>query len=86
MVLGQPDKNISHGRNQFVLDFGNQQFMSISLSKWPQILSNVEIDYIKLDMNRYISEAYSNMLAANQQGEVCHRYIIGSMIYMSVYR
>lgn len=76
-VLGQPDKNISHGRNQFVLDFGNPAVVEHIFEQMTQILSKVEIDYIKLDMNRYISEAYSNMLAANQQGEVCHRYIIG---------
>ena len=42
-----------------------------------KILSNVQIDYLKLDMNRYISEAFSQALPSNQQGEVLHRYILG---------
>lgn len=76
-IIGQGQKNISHGRNQYILDFGNPQVVEEIFGQMDQILSQVEIDYIKLDMNRYISEAFSNHLPADRQGEVCHRYILG---------
>ena len=41
------------------------------------ILASKSIDYVKWDMNRYISEAYSQSLTATKQGEVMHRYILG---------
>ncbi len=41
------------------------------------ILDRVPIDYIKWDMNRYMTEVHSAILSADQQGEVSHRYILG---------
>ncbi|WP_288941170.1 alpha-galactosidase, partial [uncultured Streptococcus sp.] len=76
-VIGNPEKNISHGRNQFVLDFGNSEVVEEIYKQMAHLLSTVPIDYIKLDMNRYISESFSNHLPSEQQGEVNHRYILG---------
>lgn len=70
-------KNISHGRNQFVLDFGNPEVVEAIYNQMARLLSTVPIDYIKLDMNRYISESFSSHLPSKQQGEVNHRYILG---------
>lgn len=55
-VIGNPEKNISHGRNQFVLDFSNPAVVEAIYRQMAQLLSTVPIDYIKLDMNRYISD------------------------------
>ena len=41
------------------------------------ILSKANISYIKWDMNRYITECYSNGVDAELQGEVYHKYILG---------
>lgn len=76
-MIGNPAKNISHGRNQYILDFGNPDVVEEIFQQMKIILSNVQIDYLKLDMNRYISEAFSQVLHNNQQGEVLHRYILG---------
>ena len=76
-VIGNPEKNISHGRNQYVLDFGNPAVVENIFQQMIEILSNVQIDYLKLDMNRYISEAFSQSMPSEQQGEVLHRYILG---------
>jgi alpha-galactosidase len=42
-----------------------------------EILSNASISYLKWDMNRNITEAFSLKLPAGRQGEVMHRYILG---------
>lgn len=76
-ILGHPEKNISHGRNQYVLDFTNQAVIDEIFNQMDVILSADYVDYVKWDMNRYISEAYSQHLASDQQGEVFHRYILG---------
>ena len=59
-VIGNPEKNISHGRNQFVLDFGNPEVVEAIYNQMARLLSTVPIDYIKLDMNRYISEVFKS--------------------------
>lgn len=76
-IIGVPEKNISHGRNQFVLDFGNPAVVDSIFEQMDAILSESQIDYIKWDMNRYISEAYSTHLSGDRQGEIYHRYILG---------
>lgn len=76
-IIGNPTKNISHGRNQYVLDFGNPQVVEEIFQQMKAVLDEVEIDYLKLDMNRYLSEVFSTHLPAHRQGEVAHRYILG---------
>lgn len=75
--IGNPDKNISHGRNQFVLDFSRPEIVENIFLQMDRILSSAPITYIKWDMNRYICEGYSAALSSRNQGELLHRYILG---------
>ncbi|SUN59227.1 alpha-galactosidase [Streptococcus gallolyticus] len=56
---------------------GNPEVVEAIYSQMSHLLSTVTIDYIKLDMNRYISESFSSHLPSKQQSEVNHRYILG---------
>lgn len=76
-LIGNPAKNISHGRNQYVLDFSRPEVVEAIFEQMAVVLRDAPISYVKWDMNRYISEAYSNQLPAQRQGEVFHRYILG---------
>ncbi len=76
-IIATPHRNTSHGRNQFVLDFSRPEVIDYIFSSMDKIISNSKISYIKWDMNRYITEAYSINLPADQQGEFYHRYILG---------
>lgn len=42
-----------------------------------KILDQNQIDYIKWDMNRHISDIYEADLTPDEQGEAYHRYILG---------
>lgn len=75
--IGNPDKHISHGRNQFVLDFSRSEVVDNIFEQIDKVLSSAPITYIKWDMNRYISESYSAALDKQNQGELFHRYILG---------
>lgn len=63
------------GRGQLVLDMGNPAVVDYLFSCLCRCLDDVAVEYIKWDMNRYISEAGS--VFADNQGEVFHRYILG---------
>ena len=76
-LIGNPKKLISHGRNQFVLDFSRPEVVDNIFQQMQQILDTTRIDYLKLDMNRYLSEVFSLNLPAHRQGELSHRYILG---------
>lgn len=76
-LLGNPNKHLSQGRNQYLVDFANPDAVEALYQKMVKIIDQVHPDYIKWDMNRNITEPYSNYLSADKQGEVFHRYIMG---------
>ena len=76
-VIKTPNRSVSHGRNQYVLDFSNPEVVDYIYQMVDKILTESNISYIKWDMNRSITECYSAFLPAHRQGEVFHRYILG---------
>lgn len=76
-ILQTPDRSVSHGRYQYVLDFSRPEVVDGIYQMMAKILSESKISYIKWDMNRSITECYSAALPGDRQGEVFHRYILG---------
>lgn len=76
-VIATPGRNKTYGRNQFVLDFSNKDVVDYIFTMIKETLDDSDVDYIKWDMNRNITEAYSSNLPANKQKEFFHRYILG---------
>nr|MCR4673567.1 alpha-galactosidase [Lachnospiraceae bacterium] len=72
-----PGKNHSEGRNQRILDFANPKVVDYITKAMCDVISSANIAYVKWDMNRIFSDVYSQHLAADAQGEVFHRYIMG---------
>lgn len=67
----------SEGRNQRVLDLANPQVVSWLDETLSGVFSSANISYVKWDMNRIFSDAYSKYLQPGRQGEFAHRYMIG---------
>ena len=76
-ILQTPDRNVSHGRYQYVLDFSRKEVVDCVYKMMYNILSEAKISYVKWDMNRSITECYSAAMPADRQGEIFHRYILG---------
>ena len=71
-ILQTPGRRASQGRNQFVLDFSRPEVVDHIYGMMAKILSEAKVSYIKWDMNRSITEAYSAALPPDQQGEALH--------------
>ena len=76
-LIGDPLRKRSHGRNQYVLDYSRPEVVDGIFNQLIQVFDGASIDYIKWDMNRNITEAFSVALPAERQGELLHRYILG---------
>jgi|LSQX01.2.fsa_nt_gb alpha-galactosidase len=70
-----PNREPTLGRNQLVLDLCNAEVRDYIVSSVSGILDESDISYVKWDMNRHISDAFSPHL--RNQGEFFHRYILG---------
>ena len=76
-VMEIPGKPHSEGRNERVLDLANPEVQDFIIEKMTEVFSSANIAYVKWDMNRTMTDCYSQYLSAEQQGEVTHRYMIG---------
>lgn len=75
-VMNDPQYACCHGRNQYVLDFSRKEVVDYIFSALDKVFCNANIDYIKWDMNRSMSEVFSRV-EGKQQGKVVHEYILG---------
>ena len=76
-ILSTPGRHISHGRNQYILDFSRAEVVDAIYGQMEKILEDAPISYIIWDMNRCMSEVYSHTASAADQGKVMHQYILG---------
>ncbi|WP_057823716.1 alpha-galactosidase [Lapidilactobacillus concavus] len=78
-VVRHPYERTSIGRGQYVLDFANPAVVRAIYAQMKPTIEETHLDYIKWDMNRNITEAYSQYLRTEKrpQTEFFHRYIMG---------
>lgn len=73
-----PNRDRSQGRQQCVMDMTRKDVRDYIFGMMSEVLSNNDIDYVKWDFNRNITEAGSALLPAEQQKGFFHRYILGT--------
>ncbi|MFD1466029.1 alpha-galactosidase [Lapidilactobacillus mulanensis] len=78
-IVRHPYSRTSIGRGQYVLDFANPDVVAAIYAQIKPVIEETRLDYIKWDMNRNITEAYSAYLKAEKrpQTEFFHCYIMG---------
>lgn len=67
----------SLGREQYVLDYSRSEVIDYIEELLTTVFIEAQVSYVKWDMNRHITEAFSAQYTSEQQGEVYHRYILG---------
>ncbi|WP_167957269.1 alpha-galactosidase [Anaerosporobacter faecicola] len=75
--LKTPTREGNRSRFQYVLDMSREEVRTYLYERITAILKEANIEYIKWDMNRHLTNVYSISLPANRQGEVYHRYVLG---------
>ena len=88
-VIGAPGRFACHARHQFVLDYSNPDVVDYIYQQISGIIAASSISYIKWDMNRYMTGAFSSAAWTREegtqsppriclrQGEMMHRYTLG---------
>lgn len=64
-------------REQYVLDYSRKEVRDYVYGMMKKILDSANIEYIKWDMNRQLTEVGSATLPADRQRELWHRYVLG---------
>ena len=71
-----PGRQPNRSRYQLILDMGREDVRDYLYERMTAILDSANIEYVKWDMNRHISDVYSAVLPKERQGEVYHRYVL----------
>ncbi len=70
-------RDMSIARHQYVLDLSRQEVRDYIVDSLSVVLSSANIEYVKWDFNRNLTEYSSALLPADRQGELFHRYVLG---------
>lgn len=72
-----PGQSHAEGRHQMLLDLTNKDVRDHIVNSMTKVFSSANISYVKWDMNRIMSDRYSQTLPSDRQGEFGHRYVLG---------
>jgi alpha-galactosidase len=75
-VLQARGRKASRAREQYILDFSQEEVRENIIQQLRKILNTVEVDYIKWDYNRNMTE-HGTQKNEVRDGEVVHRNILG---------
>ena len=72
-----PGRKPVRSRYQLVLDFSRKEVVDGVLEQLFDVLDEVRPDYIKMDMNRHLTDIYSLTATYQNQGIIMHQYVLG---------
>ncbi len=75
-AIALPEREPVRSRNQYVLDLSRPQVVDYVYEAVASVLRSANIEYVKWDMNRPLTDLGSAYLGADRQGELLHRYVL----------
>lgn len=75
-AIALPERTPCRSRNQYVLDLSRPEACDYAYEAVASILRSANIEYVKWDMNRQLTDLGSAYLDREHQGELLHRYVL----------
>lgn len=72
-----PERMATLSRNQYVLDLSRKEVRDYVYECVHNVISSANIEYVKWDMNRQLTDIGSVEFTGDRQGELAHRYVLG---------
>ncbi len=76
-AIAIPGRAGSLSRNQYVLDLTRRDVLDYVYESVAGVLRSANVEYVKWDMNRQLTDLGSANLPAERMGELFHRYMLG---------
>lgn len=76
-AIRHPASEPARGRRQLMLDLSNEAVIDYLYDTLSTLFERVGVDYVKWDMNRNLSDVYSQTRPAVEQGKLAHLYVLG---------
>lgn len=72
-----PGRKPVRSRHQLVLDFSRPEVVDHIFGQIAKVIDAAGVEYIKMDMNRHITDVYSAGAQVQNQGVILHKYVLG---------
>ena len=72
-----PGRKPVRARYQLVLDYSRKEVVDGIFAQIAKVLDDTKADYVKMDMNRHLTDIWSKTAAEQNQGAILHRYVLG---------
>ena len=76
-ALEVPGRTRTRSRNQYILDISRREVRDHIMERMFAVLHSANIEYVKWDMNRSLTDLGSVALPPDRMGELYHRYVLG---------
>ena len=76
-IISAPNRHKTEARNQYFLDLSRPEVADYVYESVAKNLRSANIEYVKWDMNRTMTEIYSHGRSFKKQKETVHRYFLG---------
>ena len=81
-ALKIPGKKPVRGRYQLVLDFSRSEVVDAVFDQIAGLFDECRPDYVKMDMNRSLSDVCTAAAGEQSQGKILHKYVLGVYRFM----
>lgn len=81
-TLKEPSRKPMIARNQMVLDMSRPEVVNYLFERIDEIVKSANIEYLKWDFNRSVANVFSNGHSADHQGEISHKFVLGTYSLM----
>lgn len=72
-----PGRKPVRARYQLVLDYSRKEVVDGIFAQIAKVLDDTKADYVKMDMNRHLTDIWSKTAGEQNQGAILHRYVLG---------
>jgi alpha-galactosidase len=72
-----PGRKPIRGRHQLVLDFSRKEVVEHIFNQISAVIDSTNVSYIKMDMNRSITDVYTATENQQNQGRILYEYVLG---------
>ena len=76
-AIKHPHIDPALGRHQLTLDLSNPDVCEYLYTTLSTLFKEANVDYVKWDMNRNVSDLYASHLPPDEQGKLMHKYYLG---------
>lgn len=76
-AIGAANRPRTYARHQYVMDITRPEVRDYIVNSLNSLLKKHNIEYVKWDYNRYVTESWSLGREADRQSEFAHRYALG---------